>query len=153
MKKKVLFLGGNNSVAKMVEEIKKMDIYTIVADTTINAPAKNYADIVYDISPSNIKSLLEIGEHEKPDCIYAALGDVTTWNALALCKRLKVPFYVRRDKTESELVLDKFNDFCRTFNVSVINEISLYESAEEASALEFPVILRSFEKMSIYATN
>lgn len=153
MKKKVLFLGGNNSVVDIVEETKKMDIYTIVADSTMNAPTKKYADIVYDISPSNIKSLLEIGEHEKPDCIYATLGDVTTWNALALCKRLEVPFYVRKDKAQSKFVLDKFNDFCRTFNVSVIDEISLYEGAEEASPLEFPVILHSFGKLSIYATN
>lgn len=144
--KKVLFLGGSNQVAEMVKMAKKMGIYTIVADSAIGAPAKIHADASCDINPSDIKGLIEIKNLENLAGVYAMLGDVTTWNALALCKRLDIPFYLPKEQLEHSPIKDKFKDFCRTFNVSIKDEAA-------GAVLEFPVVLSSHSgKRLEYAT-
>lgn len=153
-KKKVLFLGGSNRIVEMVRTAKEMGVYTIVTDPVYGAPAKKYADASYDINTSDIQGLLKIRKAEELDGVYAMLGDVTTWNALALCKRLNVPFYLPKGQRESMFVIDKFKEFCRTFNVSVIDESELSLIGEETNKaiLEFPLVLsRHAGKQEIYA--
>lgn len=154
-KKKVLFLGGSNQMVETVKTAKELGIYSIVADSVSGAPAKNHAEVSYKIDPADIKELVNIYKTQKLDGIYAMLGDVTTWNALALCKRLGVPFYLPKAQMEGSAVEDKFKDFCRTFNVAIIDETTLLSAAAEQNrmVLEFPVIAKSYiAKQSVYAT-
>ncbi|MDN7244572.1 hypothetical protein QWY16_14650 [Planococcus shenhongbingii] len=153
--KKVLILGGSNQMVQIVETAKNMGFYTIVSDHAIGAPAKKCADSSHDISPADVLRLMEIGEAEKLDGIIAVFDDVTTWNALALCKRLRVPFYASKEQLESSSTIDKFMDYCRTFNISVIDEATLAGTVEEMNGkvLEFPVLLNSYTgKQRAYAT-
>lgn len=153
-KKKVLFLGGSNKIVEMVKTAKELGIYSIVADPVLEAPAKKYAAASYDINPADIKGLMEINKSENIDGIYAMLGDVTTWNALALCKRLSLPFYLPKDQIEYWGVQDKFKDFCKTFDVSIIDEVMLADNAEKAdkTIVEFPLVLsKDINRQEIYA--
>lgn len=144
--KKILVLGGSKWMVEAVETAKKMGVFTIVADHAVDSPAKVYADSSYDISPADVARLAEIGEMEQLDGVFAAFDDVTTWSALALCKRLDIPFYATREQLKNLPNKDKFRDYCRTFNVSVIDEIALAGQVEEmeGAILEFPLLLNSY---------
>ncbi|SDI35702.1 hypothetical protein SAMN04487975_11559 [Planococcus glaciei] len=154
-KKKVLFLGGSNQMVETVKTAKELGIYSIVADSVSGAPAKKHAAAYHEIDPADINGLVNIYKMQNLDGIHAMLGDVTTWNALALCKRLDVPFFLPKTQLEDSAVEDKFKDFCRTFNVAFIDEATLLSVAAEQNrmVLEFPVIAKSYiAKQSIYAT-
>ena len=153
--KKVLILGGSKRMVEAVEAAKKMGVYTIVVDHAEEAPVKKYPAKSQDINPADVIRLAEIGETEKLDGIFTLFDDVTTWNALALCKRLDVPFYATREQLKCLPNREKFQGYCRTFNVSVIDELALAGKAEEmnGAVLEFPLILNSYAgKRSEYAT-
>ncbi|MCP2033486.1 biotin carboxylase [Planomicrobium sp. HSC-17F08] len=142
-KKKVLFLGGSNQMVETVKTVQKMGIYSIVADSVAGAPAKMHAEASYEIDPANIKELVSIYKTQQLDGIYAMLGDVTTWNALALCKRLDVPFYLPKAQMEGSVVKAKFKDFCRTFDVAIVDEVLLTKNCEkmDVSIMEFPLLV------------
>lgn len=153
-KKKVLFLGGSNRMAETVKTAKEMGIYSIVADSVSGAPAKRHAAASHEIDPADINGLVNIYKTQNLDGIHAMLGDVTTWNALALCKRLNVPFFLPKTQLEDSAVNQKFKDFCRTFEVEIVDERLLADNGEkmDVTIMEFPVLVgQHMAKQEAYA--
>lgn len=153
-KKKVLFLGGSNQMVETVKTAKELGIYSIVADSVSGAPAKKHAAAYHEIDPADINGLVNIYKMQNLDGIHAMLGDVTTWNALALCKRLDVPFFLPKTQLEDSAVHKKFKDFCRTFEVEIVNERLLAENGEkmDVSIMDFPVLIgQHIAKQEAYA--
>ncbi|MBX0313362.1 hypothetical protein [Planococcus glaciei] len=142
-KKKVLFLGGSNQMVETVKTAKELGIYSIVADSVSGAHAKKHAAAYHEIDPADINGLVNIYKMQNLDGIHAMLGDVTTWNALALCKRLDVPFFLPKSQLEDSAVHKKFKDFCRTFDVEIVNERLMADSDEKMDKpiMEFSIVL------------
>ena len=138
--RKVLILGGITHMIDVVKTAKKMGMYTIVTDNNVGSPAKAFADRAYDISTADTERLAKIAKEEKIDGVFTAFDDINTWNALKLCKKLDLPFYASNEQLAITSNKDKFKEFCRTFNVPVIEEYS--SEANIWKNIEFPVIVK-----------
>lgn len=143
-KKRLLILGGSRHMVNVVETAKGMGFYTIVIDKEAGSPAKSYADKFYDASTAEIDEVVELARAEGVDGIFTAFEDVNTWNARALCEKLGLPFYATKEQLEICSNKDQFKEYCRTYQVPVIEEYSFDGSLddEKLAALEFPVIVK-----------
>lgn len=142
-KKRILILGGTFHMVDVVETAKRIGLHTIVTDNTVGSPAKKVADQSYDVSTADIQKLAEIGRYEKIDGVFTAFDDINTWNAVALCKTLNLPFYATPAQLEITSHKDRFKDYCRTFGVPVIEEYECSpQSQEMLPDVEFPVITK-----------
>ncbi|MBT2581532.1 hypothetical protein [Planococcus sp. ISL-109] len=142
-KKKILILGGTFHMVDVVETAKRIGLYTIVTDNMIGSPAKKIADQSYDVSTADIHKLAEIGRQEQIDGVFTAFDDINTWNAVALCKTLNLPFYATPAQLEITSHKDRFKDYCRTFGVPVIEEYECNPlQGATLRAVEFPVIVK-----------
>jgi formate-dependent phosphoribosylglycinamide formyltransferase (GAR transformylase) len=137
--KKVLILSGFSYMIEVVETAKKMGLYTIVADNTVNSPAKKYADTSYTIGTDDIEQLAEMARNEKIDGVFNAFDDINAWHALALCKKLDIPLYTAGKQAEDGTANCRFREYCRSFNVPVIEEDS---NKKDTPRRLFPALIK-----------
>ncbi|MDN7228021.1 ATP-grasp domain-containing protein [Planococcus sp. N064] len=142
--KKILILGGYTHMIDVVKTAKRLGMYTIVADRDVGSPAKAYADQSYNVSTSDIDMLAEIAEAEAIDGVFNGFDDINTWHALALSKRLSLPFYATEEQLEICSNKDRFKEYCRDYGIPVIEEYNMDESLkeEDLAKLTFPVIVK-----------
>lgn len=142
--KKILVLGGTKHMINVVETAKRMGMSTIVVDNVIGSPAKSYADKSFNTSTADIEGLAKIVQQEKVDGVFTAFEDINTWNAVALCKKMDLPFYATEEQLGITSNKDKFKEICRRFDVPVIEEKELAGELEETTVAtwEFPVIIK-----------
>lgn len=142
--KKILILGGIRHMIDVVKAAKRMGLSTIVADNVIGSPAKSYADKSFNTSTADIEGLAKIVRQERVDGIFTAFEDINTWNALALCKKMGLPFYATDEQLDISSNKDRFKEICRRFNVPVIEEKELAGAFDETAVAKwgFPVIVK-----------
>ena len=142
--KKILLLSGIAHMIDVIKTAQQMGLYTIVTDREPASPAKKFADKSYDVSTSDIDRLAEIARDEGIDGVFNGFDDVNTWNALALCERLVIPYYATYEQLEICSNKDRFKEYCRKFNVPVVDEYNLTNGldAELIARLQFPVIVK-----------
>lgn len=141
-KKKVLILSGASYMIEVVETAKSMGLYTILTDNMVEAPAKKYADKSYRSGMSNIEELAQIAREEQIDGVFNVFDDINTWHALALCKKMNLPIYTVSEQFRSFSGSHRFEEYCQTFNVPVI-EVGAFDGLYEweIAALGSPVKL------------
>lgn len=142
--KKILILSGIAHMVNVVETAKRMGFYTIVTDKAPGSPAKKVADKSYDISTSEIDRLVEMAKQEQIDAVFNGFDDLNTWNALALCEKLNLPYYATKEQLEICSNKDQFKDHCRKFGVPVSEEYKIDADLrdEDIATLSFPVIIK-----------
>lgn len=142
--KKILILSGIVQMVDVVKTAQKMGLYTIVTDRDPGSPAKKYADKYYDISTSDTEKLAEIAKAEGIHGIFNAFDDVNTWNALALCQELGLPFYATTEQLQICSDKNTFKQYCRKYGAPVIEEYELDGdlSEENLRKLKYPVIIK-----------
>ncbi len=136
--KKLLILGGISHMIDVVETAKNMGLYTIVTDNNEASPAKKHADQAFDISTADIDALERMARQEQIDGVLTAFDDINTWNAQLLTGRLGLPFYATKEHLEISANKDRFKDFCRRFDVPVIEQ---YEKGDGIPVV-YPVIVK-----------
>ncbi|TWT27313.1 hypothetical protein [Planomicrobium sp. CPCC 101110] len=141
-KKKVLILSGASYMIEVVETAKTMGLYTILTDNMVEAQAKKFADKSYDSSVSNIEALVQIAKKEQIDGVFNTFDDINTWHALALCKKTDLPIYTVSEQLRTPSGSHRFEEYCQTFNVPVI-EVGVFDGLYEweIAALGSPVKL------------
>lgn len=139
-KKKVLILSGASYMIEIVEIAKKLGLYTIVADNMVESPAKKFADKSYISSINDMEKLAEIVQEEEIDGVFNAFDDINAWYALALCKKTGLPMYTASEQYRSYLGSCRFNEYCQTFNVPVIEEGAFDDwYQQELAQMDFPL--------------
>lgn len=136
--KKLLILGGISHMIDVVETAKNMGLYTIVTDNNEASPAKKHADQAFDISTADIDALERMARQEQIDGVLTAFDNINTWNAQLLTGRLGLPFYATKEHLEISANKDRFKDFCRRFDVPVIEQ---YEKGDGVPVV-YPVIVK-----------
>nr|WP_254178099.1 MULTISPECIES: ATP-grasp domain-containing protein [unclassified Planococcus (in: firmicutes)] len=79
-----------------------------------------------------------MARHEHIDGVLTAFDDINTWNAQLLTDRLELPFYATKEHLEISSNKDRFKEFCRRFNVPVIEQ---YEKGDGVH-VRYPVIVK-----------
>ncbi len=128
----------------VVRKANEMGIITLVTDYSPVSPAKKIAAKSYDISTSDIDTLVRIGIEEKIDGVFTGFEDLNTWNALKICKRLGLPFYATRKQlkiTSNKLLL---KEVCHQCNVPVVEgfQIRTEDDFKNLEKSGFPLIIK-----------
>ena len=142
--KKLLILGGISHMIDIVNTAKKMGIYTIVTDYSPDSPAKAIADKSYDVSTTDIDTLLEIAKMENIDGVINAFEDLNVWIAEELSNKLELPFYAKKEQLEIITNKNLFKNYCRDNKVPVIEEYFVGQTltAKDVEKIKFPAIIK-----------
>lgn len=141
--KKILVLGGAKHMINVVKMSKRLGLSPIVVDNVAGSPAKYYADKSFDVSTADMDGLEKIIRQESVEFVYTAFEDITSWNAVALCKKMNLTFYLMLEQLSVSAKQEKFMEICSRFNVPVIEEVAV-------AAWKFPIVVAPVES---YAGN
>lgn len=142
--KKLLFLGANSETANIVEIAKEMGVTTIVTDYDSNAPAKNVADISYDINGLDVDAICEMARKEQVDGVMVGVADVLVQPYWKVCEKLGLPCYANEKTAKVFNNKRLFKQTCAEFGIEGIPEYSL----EDKNAIEYPVIVKPADSNS-----
>ncbi|MBR2354233.1 MAG: ATP-grasp domain-containing protein [Clostridia bacterium] len=139
--KKLLILGGTTLMIHVVEQARRMGVYTIVTDMSPISPAKKYADKSFDISTGDMESLEKMAREQQIDGVFTGYDDFNTSVAVELCKRLSLPFYATEEQIEITKHKNQFKNLCRAFDVPVVKEYT-------KETVEFPCVVKPVDSYS-----
>ena len=138
--KRLLILGATNVEIEIINEAKKLGVYTIVTDNHTDwslAPAKYVADEAYDISWSDIDALEKICRDRNVDGCLAGYSERRVECLTALCKRMG--FYCYTEDADLEVIFskDKFREACVNAGIPATAAYSINDEN-----IVFPVIIK-----------
>lgn len=140
--KKLLVLAGADVHVKIVNAAKEEGIYTIVTDylDVEDSPAKQIADEHWDISITDVDSIVLKCKKEKIDGVLAYCIDPAQIPYQRICEKLNLPCY--GTKNQFEILTDKrlFKDYCVSNGVGIIPEYS--EEDIEAGIIKYPILVK-----------
>lgn len=139
--KRLLILGGTTLMINVVKQAQNMGVYTIVTDVNPTSPAKKFADACYNISTGDLDALEKIAREQKVNGVFTGYDDFNTSIAVALCKRLGLPFYATEAQIEITKNKDQFKETCRKFGVPVVKEYS-------RENVKFPCVVKPVDSYS-----
>jgi biotin carboxylase len=139
-----MILGGIPHMLDIVSQAKAWGMYTIVCDYDPVSPSKAIADKSYNVSTTDIDSLVEIGSDLHIDGVFNAFEDLNTWSALKICERLNLPFYA--SERQLQIASDKllFKEMCMQCGLPVTQQYvinDLYD-LKQADTFQYPVIVK-----------
>lgn len=142
--KKLLILGSTAKTIDIINQAKKMGVYTIVADwnPVEKAPVKLAADEHWEIS------LLDYEEMSKKirECgvngIITGFTDSYLLPYQHLCEMNGLPSYATKEVFETTLDKSKFKAFCRAHDVPVVPEYDLKSFDPSVISKEHQVFIK-----------
>ena len=140
--KKLLILGGAFQHCKLVNEAKKLGIYTIVTDNlpAEDSPAKQIADEFWMLNIYDIDGIIEKCKKECVDGVISGWLDPCQRPYTEICKRLNLPAYC--DSKQVINMTDKiaFKAMCKKYGVDIIPDYTLQDVANKN--VDFPVFVK-----------
>lgn len=112
--KTIMILGGPEFQIPVVEQAKRMGLYTVVLDISSNAVCSTYADEFYVCSVKDYDKVLEIAKAVKPDAITVGMVDSAVLVAAKVCKVLGLHGLdpdVARIATDKYLMIEAFDKY------------------------------------------
>jgi len=146
--KRLLILGNRTmtNALDIIQITKQLGIYTIVATDTPDHPIKKIADKSYDICLTDIDALFKLAKSENIDGVIAGTNDneFTISQAITLCEKLGLHYYVTREQWDIMQNKIKFKDVCRQFNISVPEDFYIDADFKESDIkkITYPVIIK-----------
>lgn len=140
--KKLLILGGAFQHCKLVDEAKKLGLYTIVTDNLPpeDSPAKRAADEDWLINIYDIDAIVEKCKEERVDAVVSGWLDPCQRPYAQICARLGLPAYCDLEQVINMTDKIAFKAMCRKYDVDVIPDYTLEDVA--GKTVEFPVFVK-----------
>ena len=91
---KVVILAGGYDQIALINEFKNRNYFTILIDYYSNPPAKDYADIHYQVSTLDIDEIKKIAIKEDVDLITTACTDQALLSVSKVSEELNLPCYL-----------------------------------------------------------
>lgn len=142
--KKLLILGATVNEISVVKKAKSMGLYTIVTDNHIDwslAPAKTKADEAWDISWSDIESLVKKSKEVGVDGVIAGFSEFRVENMVRLCRALSLPCYINDEQLEITRNKVEFKRWCAKHDIPVVKEYSIQDQN-----IRYPVIIKPVDR-------
>lgn len=145
--KKLLIIGGEANIANIVNEAKKMGVYTIVTERDndfIKLPAKAVADEAWDIDYSDMDTLVKKCQENGVSGVMSGYSEGKVLWAATLSQLLGTPFYATPEQIEITRNKRVFKKLCQEHNVCVPIEYCTNGkiTEEEKNAVVYPVIVK-----------
>ena len=138
--KRLLILGATNVEIEIINEAKKLGVYTIVTDNHTDwslAPAKYAADEAYDISWSDMDALEKICRDRNVDGCLAGYSERRVECLTKLCKRMGFHCYTEGADLEVIFSKDRFREACVNAGIPATTAYSI-----DDEDISFPVIVK-----------
>ncbi len=150
--KNVLVVGGGILQVRLIEEAKKMGLFTIAMDKNKNAPGMKIADekIVEDIANHQEAAKRAFAYHQQRKIsVVVTVGTDFTYTVNAIKKKIKLPSL---PKTKSQLFTNKLKmrKFLKKQNFPQPNFVSLKEEKNLKKInrhLNFPIVIKPVDSM------
>ena len=91
---KALVLAGGFPQIALIEELKRRNIYTVLADYYENPVARPYADKFFQKSTLDVEAITEIARNEKVDFLITACTDQALHTVARVSEALGLPCYI-----------------------------------------------------------
>ena len=144
--KKLLIIGGETNIANIVNEAKKMGVYTIVTerDGGTPLPAKLIADEAWDVDYTDMDTLSRMCREAGVSGVMSGYSEGKVLCAAKLAQRIGTPFYVTPEQVEITRDKRSFKDLCVKYDVPVPKEYCSTGKMTEAEKelVEYPVIVK-----------
>lgn len=141
--KKLLVLGGSPHEISLVRRAQALGAYVIVTDMydPTTSPAKLVADAYWNVSWTDMDTLVKRCREEKIDGVLAGYSEFRVENQIRLCRLLEFPSYITEEQLEITAHKQKFKEVCRRNGVPTVRE---YSTVEDVTS--FPVIVKPVDR-------
>lgn len=96
---RILVLAGGYDQITFIKYLKKEGNYVILVDYFNNPPAKEVADMHYQVSTLDEKAVFELAQKEQVDYIFTACTDQALMTVASVSEKLGLPTYLSSEKT------------------------------------------------------
>ena len=146
--KRILFLGAHVFTIHLIEQARKMGVYTIATDNVKNAPAKAVADEAYDVSTLDVDALIELAKKCRVDGVYAGYTDINLVPCRRVCDALGLPFYATLEQIDQTMNKANFKRNCRKYGISVTPDVPEEYLDGVYDKIRYPVIVKPADSYS-----
>lgn len=91
---KALVLAGGFPQIALLKELRKRNIYTVLADYYAEPVAKPYADKAYQVSTLDVDAITEVARREEVDFLITACTDQALLTVANVSEKLGLPCYI-----------------------------------------------------------
>lgn len=148
--KKLIVLGGTSASLDVVENAKKMGIYTIVTDEQATGVSKEIANETARVSTIDMEGLSRLINDTGADGVFCGPSEFNIRNVIRICEKTGLPCYTDMDTWDKCANKDVFKQYCRDYGVDCAPEYAITESVtdEELDQIEYPVIIKPVDRCS-----
>jgi biotin carboxylase len=147
--KRLLILGGSRISCEIVKRARNMGIITGVTDwyPLEYSPAKREADEAYDVSTSDIESMVKLVRDKKFDGVITGFTDSVLPYYAEICDVVGLPAYGTKEQFEIFTDKDKYKRLMRAFDIPTIPdyEVDINKFEETTADIEYPVIVKPLD--------
>lgn len=145
--KKLLIIGCETNIINIVNEAKKMGVYTIVVERGTDIaklPAKAVADEAWDVDYSDMDTLEGLCREHGVDGIMSGYSEGKVLWAATLAQRMGMPFYVTPEQVEVTRNKRRFKALCEEHGVPIAKEYCAngHITDSERDAVQYPAIVK-----------
>jgi len=140
--KAIILAGGYDQIA-LIKELKNRNYFTILIDYYSNPPAKDYADIHYQVSTLDTELIKEIAIKESVNLITTACTDQALLSVAQISEELNLPCYMSYEKAlnvtnKMHMKYEMKKAYIPTARHIVVSDVSDVKLKE----LKFPVVVK-----------
>lgn len=147
---KLLILGASYHEIAIINRARNKGIYTIVTDNHVDwsmAPAKYVADEAWNISWSDIETLIRKCKETEVSGIMAGFSEFRVENMIILCGRLGLPSPLTMEQLDITRDKIKFKRLCQQYDIPIVPEYNYGDS------FSFPVIIKPVDRAGSIGIN
>ena len=146
---KAFVIAGGIPQIELIKQLKSRGIATVLADGSLNAVARFYADIFYHVNIFNIFAIKEIAKKEQVDFIMTVCADQVLLVVAQASEELGLPCYI--DYQTAQNVSDKIRmkKIFKKVGIPTSDYVETNVFDEEAiSNLQFPLVVKPVDAYS-----
>lgn len=142
--KTLLILGAIESFCDLILDVRQMGIQTIVCDYYPDAPGKKLGDISYDLSTTDVESMVQVAEKHHVDGVICAFSDRNIPTCYEVAKRLDLPTFYTQKVIETLTDKIKMKAHFKRHGFPILNYKIITDcfTDHDFSDFDFPVIIK-----------
>lgn len=139
-KKKILIMGGIAQQADIITNAMLAGYHVIVIDNIRNSPGKVIADEAYNISITDVDSIVRLCREKSIDGVMNYCIDPGQKPYQEVCERLKLPCYGTKEQFNVLTNKELFKNICEKNGVDIIPSYAI-----DDSNIDFPIVVKPID--------
>ena len=140
---KALVLAGGFPQIALIQELKKRDIFVVLADYYTEPVAKKYADKFYQVSTLDVDAIEQVAKDEQVDFLITACTDQALHTVACVSERLGLPCYIDYKTALNVTNKSYMKAVFQNNNISTAKHMVLDElDKSKLDGLRYPMIVK-----------